>query len=87
MVAKKGAPVIVQMLLLCHIFFSNQYDSHHRNQSGRFRSEAPFFPFLLAPVNMSAAVAELVVADAVVVKVRQDIVYRRLRDVVQRLFR
>ena len=75
------------MLLLFHIFCSNQYDSHLQKLFRRFRSEAPFFPFLFAPVNMSAAVAELVVADTVVVKVRQDIVYRRLRDVVQRLFR
>ena len=45
-----------------------------------------FLSFLLAPLDIAAVIAKLVVADTVVVKIRADVVHRSVGDVVQRLF-
>ena len=57
-------------------------------KSGRTEnsSEALFPAFLLAPLNVAAPVAQLIVADPVIIKAGQDIVHRCLGDVVQCLF-
>lgn len=50
-------------------------------------SEAPFLPLFFAAFDVAAAVAQLVVAQAVVFKIRTDIADRCLGDVVQRVLR
>jgi hypothetical protein len=50
-------------------------------------SETLFLPLFPALLDFPAAIAQLVVAHAVPVKAGADVLYRRFRDIVQRLFR
>lgn len=57
------------------------------NLQGAVSSEAALFSFLTASFYVAAAVAELVVAEPVLLKAGEDVVDGCLGDVVQRLLR
>lgn len=49
-------------------------------------SETSLFSFFFALFDITAVITEFIVADAVIFIIRNEIVYRRFRDIVQGLF-
>ena len=67
-----------------HILLTLFRDTGNGFENDAF-SEAALLPILFAALNVSAAIAKLVFADAVVFKAGPDVPDRRFGDVVQRL--
>ena len=50
-------------------------------------SKTSFFSFLLTPLDVSAAITQLIITNPIVIEIRQNVVHRRLCYILQRLLR
>ena len=71
--------------------FSGRHETPVAPQTPTFalkgHSKASLFPVVFASFNVSAAIAQFIITDAVIFKIRQDVVHGRLGNVIQGFFR